>query len=180
MNPALQTDSSTFTNSARDRLTDYLARQKGSRKGEMVPLTPDASTREYFRIPWKRKSAVAAVYPAPFDAAVHPYLDITRLFLESGLPVPEVHDVDGAAGIIVQEDLGDRQLFQVFEAAADEEREGLLEAAIDGARHPEIPQVKDLEIDPALRGDVAEPGRVVLDRVRGDDRELLHPIRARG
>jgi N-acetylmuramate 1-kinase len=131
MNPVLQTDSSTFTSSARDRLTGYLARQKGSRKAEIVPLTPDASTREYFRIPWKRKSAVAAVYPAPFDAAVHPYLDITRLFLESGLPVPEVHDVDGAAGIIVQEDLGDRQLFQVFEAAADEEREGLLEAAID-------------------------------------------------
>src|SRR5260370_1482313 len=56
---------------------------------------------------------------------------MTRLFLESGLPVPAVHDVDGAAGIIVQEDLGGRQLFQVFETAADEEREGLLEAAIE-------------------------------------------------
>src|SRR6266849_5900665 len=118
MNPSLQTDSTAFTSSARDRLTDYLARQQGSRKAEIVPLTPDASTREYFRLPWKRASAVAAVYPAPFDPAVHPYLDITRLFLESGLPVPEVYDVDGAAGIIVQEDLGDRQLFQVFEAAS--------------------------------------------------------------
>jgi len=131
MNSALQTDSSTFTSSARDRLAGYLARHQVSREAEIVPLTPDASTREYFRIPWKRKSAVAAVYPAPFDPAVHPYLDITRLFLESGLPVPEVHDVDGAAGIIVQEDLGDRQLFQVFETATDEEREGLLEAAIE-------------------------------------------------
>ncbi|HSP63392.1 MAG TPA: phosphotransferase, partial [Pyrinomonadaceae bacterium] len=131
MNPALQTDSSSFASSARDRLANYLAQQEGARKAEIVPLTPDASTREYFRIPWKRGSAVAAVYPAPFDATVHPYLDITRLFLESGLPVPEVHDVDGAAGIIVQEDLGDRQLFQVFEAAPDEEREVLLEAAID-------------------------------------------------
>ena len=131
MNPSLQTDSTAFTSSARDRLTDYLARQKGSRKAEIVPLTPDASTREYFRIPWQRASAVAAVYPAPFDPAVHPYLDITHLFLESGLPVPEVYDVDGAAGIIVQEDLGDRQLFQVFEAASGEEREGLLEAAIE-------------------------------------------------
>src|SRR6266852_3753143 len=131
MNPSLQTDSTAFTSSARDRLTDYLARQQGSRKAEIVPLTPDASTREYFRIPWKRASAVAAVYPAPFDPAVHPYLDITRLFLESGLPVPEVYDVDGAAGIIVQEDLGDRQLFQVFEAASGEEREGLLEVAIE-------------------------------------------------
>ncbi len=131
MNPTPQTNSKTFASGARERLAGYLARQKGSRKAEIIPLTPDASTREYFRIPWKRGSAVAAVYPEPFDPAVHPYLDITRLFLESRLPVPEVHDVDGAAGIIVQEDLGDRQLFQVFEAASDEEREGLLESAIE-------------------------------------------------
>ena len=96
-----------------------------------MALTPDASTREYFRIPWKRGSAVAAAYPEPFDAGVHPYLDVTRLFLECGLPVPAVHDVNGDEGIIVQEDLGDRQLFQVLEAASDEEREALLEEAIE-------------------------------------------------
>lgn len=131
MNPTLQISSKAFASSARDRLAAYLARQKGSRHTEVVALTPDASTREYFRIPWKRGSAIAAVYPDPFDPAVHPYLDITRLFLESGLPVPEVYDVDGATGIIVQEDLGDRQLFQVLEVAADEEREALVEAAIE-------------------------------------------------
>ncbi len=131
MNPALQNTSRAFAVSARDRLANYLGRQKGAGSAEIIPLTPDASTREYFRIPWKRGYAVAAVYPDPFDPAVHPYLDITRLFVESGLPVPEVHDVDGAAGIIVQEDLGDRPLFQVLEAASDEERESLLEAAID-------------------------------------------------
>src|SRR5258708_35192479 len=108
MNPALQTDSSIFTSSARDRLASYLARKKGAREAEIVALTPDASTREYFRIPWQRKSAVAAVYPAPFDAAVHPYLDITRLFLESGLPVPAVHDVCGAAAIMLPGDHGGR------------------------------------------------------------------------
>src|SRR5713101_5975367 len=127
MNPALQTDSSTFASSARDRLAAYLARQKGARKAEIVPLTPDASTREYFRVPWKRGSAVAAVYPEPFDADVQPYLDVTRLFLECGLPVPQVYDVDGRAGIVVQEDLGDNQLYRVFETATDEETEALLE-----------------------------------------------------
>jgi aminoglycoside/choline kinase family phosphotransferase len=133
MNPALQTSSKTFAGGARERLALYLARQKGARhaEAEIVPLTPDASTRFYFRIPWKRAYAVAAVYPDPFDPAVHPYLDITRLFLGSGLPVPEVHDVDGPAGIIVQEDLGDRQLFKVFESVSDEEREAHLEAAIE-------------------------------------------------
>jgi len=29
----------------------------------IVPLTPDASTRNYFRIPWQQGKAVAAVLP---------------------------------------------------------------------------------------------------------------------
>ena len=131
MKPTLQTKSTTLAGTARERLAAYVGRQESSRDAEIVALTPDASAREYFRIPWKRGTAVAAVYPDAFDATVHPYLDITRLFLESGLPVPEVYDVDGANGIIVQEDLGDRQLFQVLDASSAEEREGLLEAAIE-------------------------------------------------
>jgi aminoglycoside/choline kinase family phosphotransferase len=116
---------------ARERIASYVAEHGGARRAEIVSLTPDASTREYFRIPWKRGAAVAAVYPAPFDPAIHPYLDVTRLFLECGLPVPEVYDADGANGIIVQEDLGDRQLGQVFETASEEERESLLEQSIE-------------------------------------------------
>src|SRR5713226_939281 len=130
MSSALKTISNPFTTGARQRLASYLERQR-LRKSEIVPLTPDASTREYFRVPWKRGSAVAAVYPEPFDADVQPYLDVTRLFLECGLPVPQVYDVDGRAGIIVQEDLGDNQLYRVFETASDDESEALLEQAIE-------------------------------------------------
>jgi N-acetylmuramate 1-kinase len=131
MSSAFQTTPNGFSVSARERIASYVAEHSGARRAEIVSLTPDASTREYFRIPWKRGVAVAAVYPAPFDPAVHPYLDVTRLFLECGLPVPEVYDADGAAGIIVQEDLGDRQLGQVFETASEEERETLLEQSIE-------------------------------------------------
>lgn len=130
MSSAIRVIPKAFTKSARDRLTSYLAQRHRGRKTGIVALTPDASTREYFRIPWKRSSAVAAVYPEPFDPEVQPYLDVTRLFLECSLPVPQVYDVDGEAGIIVQEDLGDNQLCQVFEDASDEEREALLEQAI--------------------------------------------------
>src|SRR5947207_4334055 len=130
MSSAIQISSNVFTTSARDRIASYVAQHQRAGKGEIVALTPDASTREYFRIPWDKGTAVAAVYPEPFDPAVHPYLDVTRLFLEAGLPVPEVHDTDGAFGIIVQEDLGDRQLYQVFEMASEEERETLIEQAI--------------------------------------------------
>jgi len=131
MSSVIQSTSTAFTVSARERLEVYLAGRFGARDKNITALTPDASTREYFRIPWDKGNAVAAVYPEPFDASVHPYLDVTRLFRDCNLPVPDVYDVDADAGIIVQEDLGSRQLCQVFEAATDEERESLLEQAID-------------------------------------------------
>jgi aminoglycoside/choline kinase family phosphotransferase len=130
MSSAIQISPNAFTASARDRLASYLVERQSARESEIIALTPDASTREYFRIPWDRGTAVAAVYPEPFDPDVHPYLDVTKLFLERSLPVPKVLDAAGAVGIIVQEDLGDRQLCQVFESASDEECETLLELAI--------------------------------------------------
>jgi aminoglycoside/choline kinase family phosphotransferase len=118
-----------FRTSARERLTEYVARLGGD-TGQVLALTPDASTREYFRIPWKNSKAVAAVYPEPFDAEIHPFMDVTRLFTEAGLPVPSILDVDALDGIIVQEDFGDRQLRRLFETASEDERESYLEQAI--------------------------------------------------
>jgi aminoglycoside/choline kinase family phosphotransferase len=118
-----------FTATARERIANYLE-ARGSNGGAIVALTPDASTREYFRIPWQKGTAVAAAYPEPFDPAIHPYLDVSGLFSECNLPVPEILDVHGDAGLIVQEDLGNRQLCQVFEEVSDDERESLLEQAI--------------------------------------------------
>jgi aminoglycoside/choline kinase family phosphotransferase len=119
-----------FDSSARDRLLRFLAARGEKNRDKVYALTPDASTREYFRFPWKRKTAIAAVYPEPFDPFFHPYLDITRLFLESKLPVPEILEVDAENGIIVQEDLGDRQLRTVYESASEEECEEYKEQAI--------------------------------------------------
>jgi len=130
MSSVVQSTPTAFASTPRERIAQYLDGH-GAQSNSVVALTPDASTREYFRIPWQKGTAVAAVYPEPFDAAVHPYLDVTRLFAESNLPVPEVLDVDGDAGIIVQEDLGNRQLCQVFEEVSDDERESLLEQAIE-------------------------------------------------
>lgn len=126
-------NTSAFELSATERLLRFLEGQE-SKSNHIVPLTPDASTRNYFRIPWqtgKAGKAVAAVYPEPFDPDFHPYLDVTRLFLENGIPVPEVYAVDGPGGIIVQEDLGDRQLFRVYEAAPDDECEQYKERAVN-------------------------------------------------
>jgi len=123
--------SSSFEATASQRLSAFLRGTQGGNLGTIVPLTPDASTREYFRLPWKRGTAVAAVYPEAFDPEVHPYLDVTRLFLAADIPVPEIYAVDGENGIIVQEDLGDRQLFSVYENASEEDCEEFRERAIN-------------------------------------------------
>ncbi len=129
MSSAKQVMTSTFELSAAERLSKFLD-SHGVRSQLIVPLTPDASNRNYFRIPWKNGGAVAAVYPEPFDPDFHPYLDVTRLFLDSGIPVPEILAVDGAEGIIVQEDLGDRQLFKVYDVAPEDECEEYKDRAV--------------------------------------------------
>lgn len=125
-----QITSNAFQTSARERIQAYVS-GAGGRPEKILALTPDASTREYFRIPWKRKAtAIAAVYPEPFDPDIHPFLDLTRLFAEAKLPVPEILDVDPLTGIIVQEDFGDTQLRRFFETSSDDERETHTERAI--------------------------------------------------
>ena len=131
MSSPKQVSSNGFTSSAAERLAQYLGSLHAVKASQIVPLTPDASTRNYFRVPWKKGTAVAAVYPEPFDAEVHPYLDVTRLFLEAGIPVPDIYAVDGEQGIIVQEDLGDQQLLRFFESASEEECEEYKERAIN-------------------------------------------------
>ena len=129
MSSAKQVVSNGFESSASERLARFIAGQ-GIAGLEITPLTPDASTRKYFRIPWKKGRAVAAVYPEPFDPEFHPYLDVTRLFVEAGIPVPEIYAVDGTVGIIVQEDLGDQQLFQAYDNETEEQCDEYKEQAI--------------------------------------------------
>ena len=121
--------SNVFESSASDRLARFIT-QQGIESKEVIPLTPDASTRKYYRIGWKKRTAIAAVYAEPFDPEFHPYLDVTRLFLDCQIPVPEIYAVDGAAGIIVQEDLGDQQLFQVYEEESEDQCDQFKEEAI--------------------------------------------------
>ncbi|HEY5446286.1 MAG TPA: phosphotransferase [Pyrinomonadaceae bacterium] len=129
MSSAKQVVSNAFETSASERLARFIAGQ-GITGLEITPLTPDASTRKYFRIPWKKGKAIAAVYPEAFDPEFHPYLDVTRLFVEAGIPVPEIYAVDGAAGMIIQEDLGDQQLFQAYEDESEDQCDEYKEQAI--------------------------------------------------
>ena len=93
-------------------------------------LTPDASTREYFRVQWRGAAAIACVYPEPFAAAEQTYLDVTELFLSSGLPVADIYAFDEKLAVIVQEDFGDTILRDVLLKSPVADREPLLNEAI--------------------------------------------------
>lgn len=112
----------------RQRLEKFLAAR--NRSSDIEPLTPDASTREYFRINWNGESAIACIYPEPFLSHEQTYLDITNLFIESGLPVAAIYDFDGELGVIVQEDFGDRILRDVLSVSDDAQKEALINDAI--------------------------------------------------
>ena len=119
-----------FSLSAPSRLAAFVSEQAGGADAPLEALTPDASTREYFRIPWTGAPAVAAVYPEPFTTATQPFLDVTGLFVEAGLPVPEIYAVDERRGLIIQEDCGDCQLYNFYQNASRKEAEARRDEAI--------------------------------------------------
>jgi len=107
------------------RLEQFLESRGLSSKYQQ--LTPDASTREYFRV----EGGIVCIYPEAFDAAEQSYLDVTKLFLTNGLPVAKVLDFDESLGAIMIEDFGDRILRDEMNASTPERHEELIDAAID-------------------------------------------------
>ena len=129
----------------RQRLEQYL--QLRDQNGTIDQLTPDASTREYFRIGWNGGTAIACVYPEGFTAAEQSYLDVTNLFRAADLPVAQIFDFDEALGVIVQEDLGDRILRDELLESDASRREFLIDEAIALIARIQAATSKAFELD---------------------------------
>lgn len=113
------------------RLQQFLRDKFGENSSMRIePLTPDASTREYFRINWENATAISCVYPEPFAPNEQSYLDATNLFVAAGLPVAEIYDYNPAQGIIVHEDFGDQILRSRLDDVSPSEKDNLLNQAI--------------------------------------------------
>jgi aminoglycoside/choline kinase family phosphotransferase len=107
------------------RLEQFLA-SRGLSTG-FEQLTPDASTREYFRV----EGGIVCIYPEAFKSEEQSYLDVTALFIANDLTVAKVLDFDESLGAIMIEDFGDRILRDEMNASTPERREQLIDAAID-------------------------------------------------
>ncbi len=116
-----------FIKPALQRLEEYLV--ANSSDSTIEELTPDASTREFYRLSSEGKSIIACLYDERFDSTL-PQLDVTKLFLAANLPVAQIIDVDFDLGIVVHEDFGDDILRDSMETAQPIERESLIDEAI--------------------------------------------------
>jgi aminoglycoside/choline kinase family phosphotransferase len=115
---------------ALEKLETFLKNQNKAESVKIQHLTPDASTREYFRINWLGENAIACVYPESFLPEEQTYLEITKLFQTAHLPVAEIYDFEAEYGIIVLEDFGDAILRDVLKQSDFETKENLINQAI--------------------------------------------------
>jgi aminoglycoside/choline kinase family phosphotransferase len=121
----------------------------------ITQLTGDASTRVYFRAQSDGASVIITLYGEPFDEgqiaadrlaqmemsnpsarltfASDPcaHIEVTGLFLEAGLPVPQLLSVSGADRVIFIEDVGDIRLQDWLKDRSESQAEGAYKDAVD-------------------------------------------------
>ncbi len=116
------------------RLMEFIRREfhPGFNHYNVSKLIGDASSRQYFRyVTDSRKSFILAAYPEAFDPERFSYRQIYSLLREIGIPVPRILNLDGALGIVLQEDLGNDTLQRHFLEADELERKRRLRDSID-------------------------------------------------
>ena len=117
----------------RARIDECLSRARlAGPQVRVVPLTGDASTRQYFRILRPdNPSVVLAVYDAPFEFEVLPFVNVCRLFTSIPLPVPAIAGHADDLGILILEDLGDVTLQAHLGMTQPAEHDALYKQAVE-------------------------------------------------
>jgi hypothetical protein len=117
----------------RARIDECLHRAKlAGPQVRVVPLTGDASTRQYFRILRPdNPSVVLAVYDTPFVFDELPFVNVCRLFTNIPLPVPAIAGHADDLGILILEDLGDVTLQAHLGMTQPAEHDALYKQAVE-------------------------------------------------
>src|ERR1043166_1635276 len=106
-----------------ERIQGYLERVGlAASKPRVVPLTPDASDRRYFRLLLPdMPSIVLSLYSAAFDVRTLPFVNVATLMAKMPVPIPEVLGHADDLGVLALQDLGDVTLQAHLGAATAEE-----------------------------------------------------------
>jgi aminoglycoside/choline kinase family phosphotransferase len=116
----------------RERIQGYLDRSGlAGAAPRIVPLTPDASDRRYFRILLPGPSSIVlSLYSAPFDVRKLPFVNVATLLARMPVPVPEVLGHADDLGVLALQDLGDVTLQAHLGAASPAEHAALYRQAV--------------------------------------------------
>jgi N-acetylmuramate 1-kinase len=116
----------------RERIQGYLDRTGlASSQPRVVPLTPDASDRRYFRILLPGSSSIVlSLYSGPFDVKTLPFVNVATLFANMPVPIPEVIGHAEDLGVLALQDLGDVTLQAHLGAASPAEHAALYRQAV--------------------------------------------------
>ena len=112
---------------SREVLVAAFIRRHGYAIARAEPLAQDASFRRYLRLRGGPRPAVLMDAPPPED--IRPFVRVARHLAGIGVSVPEIFAADEAAGLLLEEDLGDDLLSSLICTMAD--RAPLFEAAVD-------------------------------------------------
>jgi N-acetylmuramate 1-kinase len=124
---------------------------------KVVPLTGDASDRQYFRV--LRKDAtpiVLAMHAGPIDYASMPFVAVARLLSEVPVPVPKILHHSDQLGVLGLEDLGDITLQAHLGAATPAQHAALYRQAVTFIARMQ-------QRGEALRSDAYPPYQVAFD-----------------
>ena len=114
------------------RISEYLEQQGlGPQAAQVVPLTGDASDRQYFRVLLKgTRPIVLALHQGPIEFATMPFVSVARLLAQVPLPVPAILHHSDPLGVLGLEDLGDVTLQAHLGAATPAEHAALYRQAV--------------------------------------------------
>ena len=101
------------------RVRELFTERFGAEPVETKPLASDGSPRRRIRLVGPDGRSVIGGY-GPDDEENRAFFSFSRTFAELGLPVPEIYASDEAAGVWLEEDLGDATLFDTLGATRRE------------------------------------------------------------
>ena len=115
-----------------DPIQGYLDRSGlSANTPRIVPLTPDASDRRYFRILLPdAPSIVLSLYAAPFEVAKLSFVNVATLLARMPVPIPAVLGHAEDLGVLALQDLGDVTLQAHLGAASPAQHAALYRQAV--------------------------------------------------
>jgi aminoglycoside/choline kinase family phosphotransferase len=116
----------------RERIQRYLDRSGlNAANPRVLPLTPDASDRRYFRLLLPdAPNIVLSLYSGPFEVAKLPFVNVATLLARMPVPIPAVLGHAEDLGVLALQDLGDVTLQAHLGAASPAQHAALYRQAV--------------------------------------------------